>query len=589
MAHYKTLPALLEHVSKNYQNPTAMAYRQNGRWQSISTSQMVETVRMLSQGLVELGLQPGDKVGIVSNPSPFWMMMDLAVLSGGGVTVPMFANISADNLEYEIQESEMRFLFTGSEDQFQAMNPFFSPLQKIITYGCNLSQDKCVTYEKVLELGKKRAGNEPSGYQQRRDAVQENDTATIIYTSGSMGRPKGVELSHRNLISQVEGAGIRFPLDPLFDKILSCLPLAHVFERMVMYYYLSTGTSVYFAEDVKMVGEHLRDIHPTVITMVPRLLEKVFAKMQSNVDVATGLKKKLAAAALQRARELPHDRKKDIRDAVFDKLVYSKMRTAMGGKLRLVISGSAPLDPGLANFFLNIGVNVYEGYGLTESSPVVAANFPGNRKLGTVGPVFPGVEVKIADDGEILVRGPQVMKGYYKQPEETAKTIDSKGWLHTGDLGHLDPENCLKITGRKKELFKTAGGKYVAPVPIEQAIAGNKLVDMVMVIAEGKPYTTCLIFPDLENLKSVKQETGRPQMSDAEFLASPEARAYVQKTLDAVNSKLNHWEQVQKFVIAPKPATIEANELTPTMKIRRHVVMENYQKEIDALYAGGKE
>jgi long-chain acyl-CoA synthetase len=276
--------------------------------------------------------------------------------------------------------------------------------------------------------------------------------------------------------------------------------------------------------------------------------------------------------------------KDTLADKIFEALVYKKMRIAMGGRLRLVISGSAPLDAALASFFLNAGIPVYEGYGLTEASPVISANFPGHRKLGTVGMAFPGVEVKFADDGEILTRGPHVMKGYYNKPTETAEVIDKQGWLHTGDLGHFDVENYIKITGRKKELFKTANGKYVAPVPIEHAIANCKLVDMVMVVAEGKPFTTALLFPDFENLDSLKSELGCAEMGTDAFLKCSQVRDYIQKNLDEVNAKLNHWEQVQKFSIINTPITVDSGQLTPTMKIRRHIVMEKYRSEIEAMY-----
>jgi long-chain acyl-CoA synthetase len=353
-----------------------------------------------------------------------------------------------------------------------------------------------------------------------------------------------------------------------------------VFERMVGYYYFYTGSSLYFAEEIKKVGDNLRELNPTVITMVPRLLEKVHAKFQANLELATGLKKKLGMAAWDRAHSRVPGSKGALMDKVYDALVYKKMRAGLGGNLRIVISGSAPLDPNLAAFLLNIGIPIYEGYGLTEASPVISCH----RKLGTVGLAFPGVEVKIADDGEILARGPNVMKGYHNKPNETADVIDRSGFLHTGDLGHIDNEGFIKITGRKKELFKTANGKYVAPVPIEQAIAGNKLVDMVMVVAEGKPFTTCLIFPDFENMKAVKAELGADGSETAGFLESKEAKAYVQKTLDEVNAKLNHWEQVQKFQIIKSPISIDTGELTPTMKIRRHVVMEKCRAEIDSMY-----
>jgi long-chain acyl-CoA synthetase len=275
------------------------------------------------------------------------------------------------------------------------------------------------------------------------------------------------------------------------------------------------------------------------------------------------------------------------KDKILDALVYEKLRIALGGRLRYLVSGSAPLEPGLTNFFLNVGIPIFEGYGLTESSPVIAVNYPGHRKVGTVGPLFPGVEVKIGDDGEILARGPNVMRGYRGKPQDTAAAIDSQGWLHTGDLGHLDNEGFLKITGRKKELFKTANGKYVAPVPIEQALTGNKLVDMAMVIAEGRPYTTALLFPDLENLKALKVEFHGTDLETSAFLNSQPVRDSIQATVNAMNTKLNHWEQVQRWILATQPITIDSGQLTPTMKIRRHVVMEAYRPMIEELYASG--
>jgi long-chain acyl-CoA synthetase len=467
------------------------------------------------------------------------------------------------------------------------MKPFFGRLEKILAMApqaASAGDPKIVAYQALLDLGAKRLAAHPGEYLRLSEGINEQDTATLIYTSGSTGTPKGVILTHRNLVTQVLGAVKRFPLDPKSDVILSCLPLAHVFERMVAYYYLYSGCPLYFAEEIKKVGDNLRELHPTVITMVPRLLEKVHAKFQANLELAKGFKKTIGMKAWERAHTKEPGSKPAFMDKIYDALVYKKMREGLGGRLRLVISGSAPLDPGLAAFLLNIGIPIYEGYGLTEASPVIACNYPGHRKLGTVGLVFVGVEVKIADDGEILARGPNIMKGYHNKPNETAEVIDKMGWLHTGDLGHIDNEGFIKITGRKKELFKTANGKYVAPVPIEAAIAANKLADMVMVVAEGKPFTTCLIFPDFENLKVVKQELGAEGAENGAFLDSDAAKAYVQKTLDEVNAKLNHWEQVQKFRIIKTPISIDTGELTPTMKIRRHVVMEKCRAEIESMY-----
>ena len=584
---FRTLPGLLKYVEAKFRNPAALGYKKDGAWTGIPTQEVADIVRRLAGGLVELGLKPGDKVGLVADPSPFWLMMDLAILGAGAVSVPMFANISHENLSFEIQDSGMRFLFVGSMEQYEAMKPFFGRLEKIIAMAPQASgagDAKVVAYPALLEMGAKRIAAHPGEYLRLSEGINEQDTATLIYTSGSTGTPKGVTLTHRNLVTQILTAGKRFPLDPKSDVILSCLPLAHVFERMVGYYYFYTGCSLYFAEEIKKVGDNLRELHPTVITMVPRLLEKVHAKFQANLELAKGFKKTLGMRAWERAHTKAPGEKATWKDKLYDALVYKKMRAGLGGNLRLVISGSAPLDAGLAAFLLNIGIPIYEGYGLTEASPVIACNFPGHRKLGTVGLAYPGVEVKIADDGEIMARGPNVMKGYHNKPKETDEVIDRMGWLHTGDLGHIDNEGFIKITGRKKELFKTANGKYVAPVPIEQAIAGNKLVDMVMVVAEGKPFTTCLIFPDFENLKAVKLELGAEGADNGSFLDGEAARAYVKKTLDEVNAKLNHWEQVQKFRIIKAPISIDSGELTPTMKIRRHVVMEKCRAEIEAMY-----
>ncbi len=582
-ARFETLPGILAYAARNYRNPAQFGYKENGIWRRLSTQDVADTVQKAALGLLKLGLNPGDRVGIVADPSPFWLMMDLAVLSAGGITVPMFANIAPENLEYEIKDSGMRYLMVGSREQLDTLRPFFTAVEKVISLHPSAG-DEVPSWKQLLEMGEGASEADRETLKARQDAVKPDQVATLIYTSGSTGVPKGVEITHRNLCSQVEGAMVRFPIDSLEDSALSCLPLAHIFERMIAYYYLSSGVSSYFAEEIKKVGDNLRELHPTIVVMVPRLLEKAYAKFWANVDASTGFKKKLATAAMKRARSKSHLEKPGLLDKLFDALVYKKLRVAMGGNLRLVVSGSAPLDPALYAFFLNIGLPIFEGYGLTEASPVIAANFPGNRKVGTVGKIFPKVEAKIADDGEILARGPGIMRGYWGKPEETAKAVDGDGWLHTGDLGHLDAEGFLKITGRKKELFKTAGGKYVAPVPIEQALAGCKLVDMALVVAEGRPFTSALCFPDMESLSAVKQEMGCESVSDADFLKSPEAIAYVQKHVDGVNARLNHWEKVQKFALLEAPLSIDANELTPTMKIRRHVVEEKYAGLIKAFY-----
>lgn len=583
---YKTLPGLLKHVAKNFNNPAALAYKSEGQWVKFSTEGVATQVKHLCLGLTALGLRKGDRVGIVADPSPLWMMFDLGVLCAGGVSVPMFANIAPENLEYEIADSGMKVIFVGGQTQYDALKPWFGKLEKVVVVKDQGGDDKVMGWDALLKLGAEEDKRDPNAFSRLSETLNEQDLATLIYTSGSTGVPKGVELTHRNLISQVQSVPMRFPVDPAVDIALSCLPLAHVFERMVSYFYFSQGLALYFAEDVKKVAENAREIHPTVITMVPRLLEKAYAKMLANAEAAEGLKRKLAVAAFERARTKPLGSSSGLMDKVYDALVYKKLRAALGGSLKYLVSGSAPLEARLATFFLNAGFPVFEGYGLTECSPVIACNFPGNNKVGTVGRIFPGVEVKIADDGEILARGPNIMRGYWGKPQETSATIDNQGWLHTGDLGHLDNEGFLKITGRKKELFKTANGKYVAPVPIEQALAEAKLIDMAMVIAEARPFTTAMLFPDFENIKALKAELGMAEVDNSVFLASEKVKEVIQGHIDKLNAKLNHWEQVQKWTLSNRPITIDAGQLTPTMKIRRHVVEASFKSDIDAMYAG---
>ncbi len=584
--HFHTLPQLVKYITRNFNNPRALSFKQNGIWQPISTAEFGQTIESLSLGLRQLGASHGSNIGIIASPSPYWMMMDFAISSFGGVTVPLFPNISPKNLKYELEEAAIKIIFMDNIEQLSMLEPFLNDIEHIICFQpMGNDNTKFIPFDKIVESGNKRKVTTPGEFEAACDKIQPDDLATIIYTSGSTGIPKGVEITHGNLVSQIHGAAERYPLDTLKDSALSCLPLAHVFERMVTMYYLSAGISLHFAEEVKKVGDNLRELSPTIITLVPRLLEKVFAKMRSNVDEAHGLKKKIAETAFNRALNLDYQRSSGLLDKIFDKLVYSKMRAALGGRLRLAISGSAPLSPTLYNFFLNVGIPIYEGYGCTETSPVITSNYPGARKVGTVGKPFPGLEVKVSDDGEILTRGPHVMNGYYLKPEETKKVINEEKWFQTGDLGELDSEGFIKISGRKKELFKTVNGKYVPPIPIESALVNkSKIIDMAMVVAEGRKFVTCLLFPDFENIAALKSAMMSSNLNDVDFLRSGKVISDIQKTVDEVNAELNKWEQIQKFAIIKHPISIENDELTPSMKIRRHIIEKKYKEEIESLY-----
>lgn len=585
MQNYTTLPGMIQHVVNTYMNSSALNYKENGKWQALSSEKFYETVRRLALGLRALGVQENDGFAIISPSSPQWVMIDLAIMLNGAISVPMFPNVSSKNFEFQKQDSNIKYIFINDcnllDDNIGAA---LSGFDKVISLESNYSGKNGLCLQKLLALGDKLSNEQPQLFSQMRDAVNAEDIATIIYTSGSTGTPKGVALSHENLISQIKATSEIYPLCPGKDKILTCLPMAHVFERMVGYYYISTGASLYFADDIKKVGALMREIKPTVMTLVPRLLEKVYAKMHSSIEDQSPFKQKILNRAFKRAIEKVPG-KASLMDKVYEKLVYRKLREALGGNLEMLIVGGSALSESMEHFFRNAGFNVYQGYGLTETSPVIAVNYPGNVRYRSVGKIYPGVEVKIAEDNEILAKGPNVMTGYHNNPEATEEVMSSDGWLHTGDLGSLDEEGYLTITGRKKEMFKTSNGKYVSPVPIEQQLCKSPLIDMAAIVAEDRRFVSCLLFPDYENLEAIREHRGYGDMSNSEFLNSSEVKNEIKRAILEVNGNLSAWEKIQKYKFVKHPITIETGELTPTMKLRRHVVNEKYKQIIDDFYS----
>ncbi len=594
---FSTLSELAVYAGTIHQNPAALAYKRRGRWRHIPSDTFFDSVRRAGECLIGLGLEPGDRVGLSADSSPFWLMADLAALGAGAVTVPMFPNAARATLRHQIEDSGLRVLIVGSRELRDLFRPLCPEDVRILVLSPRLVTGESLPDEEHTVPGTTEegdtlvtgpvapgAGHQPGVWEARAHAVKPEDPATLIYTSGSTGHPKGVELTHANLVSQIQAARLRFPLSPS-DSALSFLPLTHVFERMVSYFYLASGVSLSFAEDPKAAGQDLREVRPTLLTVVPRFLEKAHDLITTNARRQGGLVGRLAQTALRRAAERPEAAPALWRDRVFDRMVYGRVRERMGGRLRLVICGSAPLDPKLCRFFLNIGIDVYEGYGQTESAPVLTANYPGHRKLGTVGQAFPGVEIRLAPDGEVLARGPNVMRGYFGRPEATRETL-AEGWLHTGDLGRMDAEGYLSIIGRKKELFKTANGKFVAPLPLEQALTAHRLVDSAVVIAEGRPYVTVVIFPDFDELLAWRNELSEEDSKAVagSFLRSQPVLDRFASLVQGVNETLNSWEKVHRFSLADAPPTIEGGELTPTLKLRRHIVEAKYAAKIDAMY-----
>ncbi len=580
MKNFSTICELISFQASNFNNSRAFNFKENGELKSFSNQDFLEKTFHFACGLRELGLKPQQTLANYSYQNPIWLIADLGAILAGAVTVPIFHDISQENLFYEISDAEVKFIFTDNRELFKSIKEKNLILQ-IITYG--FSCDNSIRFEDVILLGKKAAEEKKYNFEDLQNSCSPQDLATIIYTSGSTGVPKGVELTHLNLISQIKDTQKVFPLKS-DDVVLSFLPLAHIFERMVMMFYITQGVSIYFADDVKNVGNTLREVHPNLMTTVPRVLEKVFARISEGIENANFFKRMIGKLALRRALNKDPNAPKNFFDKIFDALIYKKFREALGGKMRMIICGGAATSEDLERFYNNAGINLFCGYGLTETSPVLAVNNFANHKIGTVGKAFPSVELKIEVDKELLARGPNVMRGYHKQSIKTAEVMQD-GWFKTGDLAEIDAEGFVKIIGRKKEMFKNANGKYVSPVPLEQRLMQELgFLLGAIVVAEGKKFTSALLFPEFETLEKFKRKFNFSG-SDKEFLSSEILHKFVEEKLQSLNEKLNHWEQIQKFYIALESISIESGEITPSMKLKRNVLEAKYKKIIDEFYS----
>jgi long-chain acyl-CoA synthetase len=583
---------LLEYQLKHHPQIEAFGQKVDGKWKTFSTAESLDIIAALAWGLHLAGIREGDRIANITETNRAeWCFIDSAVMSLGAVHLPIYPNISPEEFEFILSDSEAKLLFVSSGRLYQLIAPLQSKLpalRQIYTYD---PVNGVKQWTQLKTAGQEDLGNgvNQSVLEKIKANVSPADLATLIYTSGTTGTPKGVMLSHANLVLNCL-ASAKLLQTAALDRALSFLPLCHIYERTLVNIYLYLGTSVFFAQNLNSVGEDLRDLHPHIFGTVPRLLEKIYEKIVGKGNQLRGAKRAFYFWALQIGAQTepgtPTHWFRRLQLAVADRFIYSRWRRSLGGHLRAIISGSAALQPRLARVFWAAQMPVYEGYGPTEASPVISVNHPGKGcyKIGTVGPVIPGGEVKIATDGEILYRGPNVMMGYYHRPELTLEAIDGDGWLHTGDVGEFDGI-FLKITDRKKEIFKTSGGKYIAPQQIENRMKESKFIAEIMIVGENRKFPAALIVPAFQAIADHFPERGTQLRSNREIVADREVNALIESEIQQLNDHFGHYSQIKKFVLVPEEWSLAGGELTPTLKLKRRQLLKKYAQEIESLYA----
>ena len=578
---------LLDYYKKTHKpKDDALAGKEGGQWIKYSIDDYISYANNISYGLLKLGVKKGDNIATISHNRPEWNFLDMAILQIGAVHVPIYPTISEADYKYILHHAEVKYVFVSGQDllrKIQHILPEIPSLQGLYTFK-HIAEVKHLS--ELIELGKQHA--DPEKLQSIKDSIDRHDIATLIYTSGTTGFPKGVMLTHDNLLSNVSGVKHIFPVDDTC-KALSYLPLCHVYERMDIYTYHYIGVSIYYAESMGTIAENIREIRPEIFTTVPRLLEKVFDKILAKGSQLKGIKKSIFFWAVRIAQRYELSGKGGLyrlQHRVADKLVFSKWREALGGRVRVAVSGGAALQPRLARIYTAAGIPVLEGYGLTETSPVLAVNTleKGMRKFGTVGKPLHKVEIKIAGDGEILARGPNIMKGYYKQEDLTRDAIDTDGWFHTGDMGELDKHGFLRITGRKKEIFKTSLGKYISPQLLENRFKESPFIDGLLVLGENQKYAAALAVPDFNHLRAWCAGKGIEYSSDKEMIRNEEVRKQFQKEIKHYNKFFGSTEQIQRFELIDHEWTVETGELTANLKLKRDYICEKYKAEIERLF-----
>lgn len=574
---------------ETYNLEVALATKKNGAWEKTSSQEYIAKANAVSRALLRMGVQKDDKIALItSNNRTEWNIMDIGILQTGAQNVPIYPTIAEEDYEYILNHSGSIYCFVSDEEVLQKVNAIKANVPTLKEVYSFNEIPGCKHWSELLTLGADESNQ--NEVEARKESIQTDDLATIIYTSGTTGKPKGVMLSHKNIVSNVLDSAPRIPFDPGKSTALSFLPICHIFERMILYIYQYYGVSVYFGESIDKISDNLKEVQPTVITAVPRLLEKVYDKIYAKGAELTGIKKKLFFWAIDLGlRYEPYGANGawyEFQLKIARKLIFSKWKEGLGGKLDLMVSGSAALQPRLSRVFAAAEIPVMEGYGLTETSPVIAVNDQRNRgfKIGTVGKPIRNLEVKIAEDGEILLKGPNVMMGYYKDPEKTAEAVID-GYFHTGDIGEIDSEGFLKITDRKKEMFKTSGGKYIAPQMIENAMKQSRFIEQIMVIGEGEKMPAAFIQPNFEFVKEwAKIHKISLGSTDAEISSNKDVIKRIDEEVESINKKFGHWEQIKRFELTPDVWSIDGGQLTPTLKLKRKIIKEIYKDLYAKIY-----
>lgn len=580
---------LLPHYASSFKpKDDVLAYKEDGVWKKFSLSYFIQMSDNITSGLIALGVKKGDKIVTISNNRPEWNFLDMAIMQAGAIHVPVYPTISASEYKYIFDHAEVKLIFVSGEEMAGRIRDIAADCPSVKEVFTFKYSDSFRNLYDVADLG--QSSPEPELVDSIRQGILPDDLATIIYTSGTTGNPKGVMLSHANIISNFKAVSY-IPTFGEEGKALSFLPLCHIYERMLNYMYLYLGISIYYAESLATITDNIREIKPEMMCCVPRLLEKIYDKIQATGRKQKGFKKSIFFWAVDLALHYDVRGRNNLwyklRHRIADKLIYSKWREALGGNFRIIVSGGASIQPRLVRTFRAAGLPVYEGYGLTETSPVVAVTStdPNGIKVGTVGPPLRGVEVTIASDGEILARGPNVMLGYYKNPELTASVIDQDGWFHTGDVGVFEKEGQLRITGRKKEIFKTSLGKYIAPELLENKIKESPFIDNMMVVGENQKFAAALVVPDYNHLRSWCKIKEIEYTTDGEMIADQRIKARLMKVIEHYNKGFGATEQIKKVEFMPAEWSTATGELTPTLKLKRTVIQEKYKKQIEKLFA----